>query len=308
MLADEFRPETLDEVIGNEQIKTILKSQFESGNIAHTILLQGQFGAGKTSIARLIAKQLDAELIEHNCGANGDIDAIRAIVNDSQLGSLFVDRKVIVLDEVHKVSVAAQNVLLKDTEEPNRNTFWILSTSEPDKIIAALKSRCMILEVEPVDADGIRAAVKRVTTAYNITVEDRNDWWKLVERSQKSLRVVYNLMEKLIAAAEKKSDGLYLSTHVFNLVIGDKEEEMTELSNLPVAFMQHKLLDALKALEESKADKSRTPFGTLVGLYNFLKKSPEKNRATLLTLSEILAKKELTSDWYAVEMVIWKHV
>ena len=185
-LSDIMRPKTLDELIGNEHIRKILKGQFESGNVSHTFLLVGGYGRGKTTIARIIANSLHAEIIEHDAGAKSDIDTIREVVASSYSTSIFSDKKVYIFDEVHKLSKDAQTVLLKVTEEPPEDVYFILSTSESDKVIPALASRAIKLEVEPLTVDGVRQLVARVTDKFRLVVENRQDWMK-VERGAKEV-------------------------------------------------------------------------------------------------------------------------
>lgn len=312
MFADEFRPKNLDEVIGNEHIKASLKKYFDSGEIPHTLQFHGQFGAGKTTLARIVASQLKADVTEHDCGANGEINKIRSIVEQSEYSALFSDNKVIILDEVHKLSKEAQNVLLKSAEEPSPHTYFILCTSEPEKLIPALRSRGVSFTVEPVGVDGVREAYRRVMRKAKINLEGKaEDWDKVVESAAGSLRNVYNTLDKMFAAGEKDdTGGLYISTALLDKLLGrvDEDYTMDETMPLPQAVIKKDLTAALEAIAAAKKEK-REPMPTLIGLYNYLKKARLLQKKTFLAdAAEILSQPEKANSWYSLEYLVLKHL
>lgn len=312
MFSDRFRPKTLQEVIGNDSVRQSLENYLSNGNLPHTLLLEGQYGGGKTTIARIIADRLNATVTEHDCGADGDIGRIREIVDSADYGALFSDKKVIILDEVQKLSAAAQQVLLKTTEEPGEDLYYIMCTTDPEKISPALKSRAVRLKITPVNREGIRSAYRRVREETNITLEGgTEDWDKIIESSEGSLRVVYNTLDKVVAAGEKRADGVYVSTATLDSLLGILSEEDTGFTDsmpLPQAFMRKELIPALEAISQAKKDK-KEPMGTLLGLYNYLKKAKLKqSQAVLADMAEILMDPVRANNWYALEFIALKHL
>lgn len=316
MFADKFRPEKLQDVIGNAHIKASLQKYFDTKTIPHTIQFHGQYGAGKTTLARIVANELGAsanDTIEHDCGANGEINKIKNIVEQSDYGALFGTVKVIILDEVHKLSKEAQTVLLKRTEEPAEGTYFIICTSEPDKLIPALKSRGISFTVEPVNIEGVREAYRRVMSTAKLVLEGKaDDWDKVISASEGSLRVVYNILDKMVSAGDVQPDGTrFISTAVLDKLLGyvNEDYEMEETMPLPQAVIKRNLSQAFVAIAEAKKEK-REPMPTLIGLYNYLKKA-RLNKTTqpmLADMAEILSQPERANNWYSLEYLILKYI
>lgn len=307
-LPEIMRPKSVEELIGNESIKKILLGEFASGRISHTYLLSGQYGAGKTTIARIIADKLDAQIFEHDAGAKSDIETMRELVSSAYSTSIFSDKKVYILDEFHKVSKDAQNAFLKVTENPPKGVYFIFCTSEPGKIIAPLVSRCIKLEVEPVTVDGIREAVRRVQKKFNITVENRQDWLKVVDQSEGSLRVVYNNIQRLMSAGEKTSDGIHISSAVFDMVL-KPSSDVDEGSDLIKSITSGSLKGALAAISAANKE-GKKPYETTLGAYRYLKFSVSnpKIRPIVTDLAYILATREMANTWEGLEWVLLKNL
>lgn len=304
-LSDIMRPSTLDELIGNNHIKSVLRTQFAGNNISHTFIITGKYGSGKTTIARIIANKLDAQVIEHDAGAKSDIETIRDIVGSMYTTSIFSDRKAYIFDEVHKLSKDAQNVLLKVSEEPPEGVYILLCTSEADKLIPALASRGVKLEVKPVDLDGIREAVKRVTEKFKLVVEDRKDWFKLVDKSEGSLRVVYNTLQRLLDAGERKENGsIFLSTAAFDEQLREAEE-IDEESSLVKAVIAKDIVSIIKSvdLERKRGAKS---YETALGLYRYIRRFPQNKKGILTDLAYILATGQ-ANTWEGLEWALFKN-
>lgn len=313
MFVDKFRPKNLSEIIGNDSVRASLEKYLANGNLPHTLLLEGQYGGGKTSIARILGAELNATVIEHDCGADGDIARIREVVDSADYGALFSDVKVIILDEVQKLSAAAQQVLLKTTEDPGQDLYYIMCTTDSDKISPALKSRAVRFKITPVNREGIRAAYRRIKSEINITLEGgADDWEKIIDASEGSLRVVYNTLDKVVAAGQPQDGGVYVSTDVLDNLLGllsdEDSESMTDSMPLPQAFMRANLTGAMEAIAQAKKEK-REPMGTLIGLYNYLKKANmSKSKMLLADTAEILMDPVKANTWYALEYLALKYL
>src|SRR6185312_5748985 len=147
-LSTDMRPSSLAEVIGHADVKKTLQVKIASGNIPIAILLSGSPGVGKTTLAQIIARIVQGDEtgeFDINTIAAADkngVDDMRALAEGSQSYPLSGRYRVNILDEAHKLTPAAQDVLLIPTENPASATIWIFSTTEPAKISAALRSRC----------------------------------------------------------------------------------------------------------------------------------------------------------------------
>jgi DNA polymerase-3 subunit gamma/tau len=307
-LAEKMRPSTLDEIIGNTHIVSALKKQFETNTLSQTIMFTGEPGSGKTSFAKIIASHLDAEILEIDCGADGSIDNMREIVESVSLSSLFSKNKVFILDEIHALSKPGQSALLKTLEEPQKNVHFILLTTDPQKVLNTIRTRCVEYQTTPASTEEIGEAVRRVEKKFGISFENRTDLWSLVEQSKGSLRQVYAFMEKLVAVADERN---FITSDMFYKTLGKSMEHVDE--NLPMAFLNYKLHEALSIIGNLRKEVGN-PTGTLIGVYNYLKivfiKNPdsikEKQKLLMADLSEKIASKEIT--WDTLEHLVWKHL
>ena len=292
--------------VGNKECQCIAVDAVD-----HLYITQDFTLTHNTSVARIIGTMLNAEVVEHDCGKDGDISTIRGVVEGAAYSSLFSESKVIILDEVHKLSKPAQDVLLKTTEDTPDSVYFILCTSESQNIIAPLKSRGVTFTVKPVDVDGIRAAYKRVMAVGKIDLQGGSDDWNaIISKSEGSLRVVYNMLDKIYASAEVKPDGSrYLATDtLYNLLGLFKEEVMDETQPLPKAVLSGSSTEALAAIAAAKKDKSSC-MGTMIGLYNYLKKAaPKKLRPMLVDMAYLLIEPEKANNWYSLEYLVLKHL
>lgn len=153
-LYNKHRPKALNEIIGNRETVTVLEELLNKENPPHSYLLYGPTGCGKTTIGRIIADRLNtkgADLIEINTADFRGIDTVRDIIKDTQYLSLLGKNKVFIIDECHKLTNDAQNAFLKILEEPPSHTYFILLTTEPQKLLDTVKGRCIQLQVSPLD-------------------------------------------------------------------------------------------------------------------------------------------------------------
>jgi DNA polymerase-3 subunit gamma/tau len=307
-LAEAMRPQNLDEIIGNSHIVTALKKQFETNTLSQTMMFTGDAGSGKTSFAKIIANYLDAEVTEIDCGADGSIDNMREIVESVSLSSLFSSIKVFILDEVHALSKPGQSALLKTLEEPQNNVHFILLTTDPNKVLNTIRTRCVEYQTIPAATEEIGEAVRRVEKKFGISFETRADLWSLVEQSKGSLRQVYSFMEKLVSVSDDRN---FITSEMFHKILGKSMEHVDE--NLPKAFLNCNLRDALSIILSLRKE-GGNPTGTLIGVYNYLKvvflknsdNLRDKQKLLMADISEKISTKEIT--WDTLEHLVWKHL
>ena len=143
-LAVKYRPKTWDEVVGQRALKITLEQQIKENNIAHALLFCGSSGCGKTTVGRIFANEINhwqGKPIELDAASHNSVDDIRNITEQAKTKSLDSEYKVIILDELHMLSNAAQNALLKILEEPPESTIFILCTTNPEKLLPTILSR-----------------------------------------------------------------------------------------------------------------------------------------------------------------------
>ena len=158
-LAVRYRPQTLDEVIGQNTTVKILKKALEKQSIKNALLFAGASGTGKTSLARCLARAINGSLdglIELDAGSTGNIDQIRAIVESANQRSLSSNYKIILIDEAHCISTAGYQVLLKCLEECPEYTIFMFCTTEPNKIPATIQNRMQRFNIAKIDSQLIR--------------------------------------------------------------------------------------------------------------------------------------------------------
>lgn len=158
MLYQKHRPSTLDEVIGNSVTVGGLRAILRSPNKPHVFLFKGPRGMGKTTLARIMAKELGASensTFEYNAGNTRGIDTVRDIIEHIPYASLDGKVKVYILDESHELTSGAQGALKKVLEDVPEHCYFILCAISPENIIKEIRSRCAEYEVSKLSADQI---------------------------------------------------------------------------------------------------------------------------------------------------------
>lgn len=163
----DHRPKDLGEVVGNRKTVRVLKSLMDRDRAdwPHSFLFYGPSGTGKTTLARIVAHAVGGrgiDLIEQNTSNYTGVDAVREIIRDAYRMPMEGEAKVYVLDECHEMSRQAQDALLKPLEEPPDHVFFILCTTNPEKLLPTLRNRCMQLATDYLTEAQMRTLVKRV--------------------------------------------------------------------------------------------------------------------------------------------------
>lgn len=163
-----YRPQTFNDVVGQDHIVKVLESSIKDGKIAHAYLFAGSRGTGKTSIARIMATALgvsDKDFYEIDAASNNSVADVRELRDGVSTLPFDSKYKIYVLDEVHMLSKGAFNALLKTLEEPPAHCIFILATTELDKVPETIISRCQTFNFkkpnEVVLANVVRDVVKK---------------------------------------------------------------------------------------------------------------------------------------------------
>lgn len=163
-----YRPTELEQIKGNSDIVQTLEAMLSDlTTCPHVFLLHGESGCGKTSIGRIIANRLGCvgtDFAEINSADFRGIDTIRDVIKQSQLSAIEGDCKVWLLDEVHKITGDAGNALLKILEDTPKHVYFILCTTEPQKLLPTIKGRCQQFQVKPLNEQQMFGLLRRIVT------------------------------------------------------------------------------------------------------------------------------------------------
>ena len=169
---DLYRPKLFSDILGNDITTSIISKQIAVDRLPKVYIFVGQAGVGKTSLARVIANELGvSNPIEINAAVTNGVDDIRAINEDAQYMSLTGEKKVYILDEVHRLSKSSWSASLKLLEEPPEDTLFILCTTEYDKIPQTILSRAQVFYLQPVPTEKIAERLGIICNDFNLDFE-----------------------------------------------------------------------------------------------------------------------------------------
>lgn len=207
VLYRKYRPQDFSAVIGQDHVVSVLKNSIKLGRVAHAYLFAGSRGTGKTSVARIFARELgtiDADLYEIDAASNRGIDDIRELREGVRTLPFESKYKVYIIDEAHMLTKDAANALLKTLEEPPAHALFILATTEPEKLPETVLSRCQVFTFKKPHQAVLREFISGVAKKEGFTLApDAADLVAIL--GDGSFRDAQGILQKVItASADKK--------------------------------------------------------------------------------------------------------
>lgn len=217
----EYRPSFFRDVIGQDHVTAILRNQIRENNFSHAYLFCGSRGTGKTSSAKILSRAVNcldpqggepcgkceacriasegtADIIEIDAASNNGVDNVRDLIEQAQFAPLQLRYRVFIIDEVHMLSTAAFNALLKTLEEPPKHVIFILATTEPQKLPATIISRCQRFDFHRLSSSHIIARLNQVLDGIGAKAEP--DGLRIIARAADgSMRDALSLLDQCVS-------------------------------------------------------------------------------------------------------------
>ena len=225
VLARKWRPTTFEQLIGQEHVRKALTHALDSGRLHHAYLFTGTRGVGKTTIARILARCLNCEkgvsstpcgecsncraisenrfvdLLEVDAASRTKVDDTRELLENVSYAPSQGRYKVYLIDEVHMLTTHSFNALLKTLEEPPGHVVFLLATTDPQKLLPTVLSRCLQFHLRDLSPDLVESHLEHVLTAEQVSF-DKDALWHLAKAGRGSVRDAMTLLDQAIAHGE----------------------------------------------------------------------------------------------------------
>ncbi|BAY83291.1 DNA polymerase III subunit gamma/tau [Calothrix parasitica NIES-267] len=306
-LHHKYRPKTFAELVGQEAIATTLTNAILSLKIAPAYLFTGPRGTGKTSSARILAKSLNClssdkptpqpcgkcnvcqeiskgatlDVIEIDAASNTGVDNIREIIERAQFAPVQCRYKVYVVDECHMLSTQAFNALLKTLEEPPKHVVFVLATTDPQRVLATIISRCQRFDFRRIPMNGMVEHLTQIAANENINIT-QEAVTLVAQVSQGGLRDAESLLDQLGLLS-----GEVTPEKVWDLVGSVSEQDLLDLLKAIVSDNSEAVIDSTRQI----LDRGREPLIILQNLASFYrdlliaKTAPNRNDLVACTQS-----------------------
>lgn len=212
--ARKYRPAVFKDVVGQQAITNTLENAIKNNHLAQALLFTGPRGVGKTTCARILAKEINQDgtqkededfafnIFELDAASNNSVDDIRNLIDQVRIPPQVGNYKVYIIDEVHMLSSAAFNAFLKTLEEPPKHAIFILATTEKHKIIPTILSRCQIFDFRRIGVRDIKDHLAEVARAEGIEAED-DALHIIAQKADGALRDALSIFDRVVSFAGK---------------------------------------------------------------------------------------------------------
>lgn len=238
--ARKWRPQTFEEVVGQEHITTTIKNAIINKRVAHAYLFTGPRGCGKTTTARILAKTLNClnikdgepcnkcemcqsflnsqtlDIIEIDGASNRRIEEIRTLRESVKYAPTKGNYKVYIIDEVHMLTTESFNALLKTLEEPPEHTIFIFATTDVHKVPLTIISRCQRFDFRRIEISTIKNHLNKIAKSENINIDDKS-LTLIAKKADGALRDAQSIFDQVISFSGNKVDSSELEK-IFNLI------------------------------------------------------------------------------------------
>ena len=285
-----YRSRSLDEIVGQSHITRILQRAIARGHIAHAYLLTGPRGVGKTSIARILAHEINGlpytdesthlDIIEIDAASNNSVEDIRDLRDKVQIAPTSSPKKIYIIDEVHMLSKSAFNALLKTLEEPPEHVVFILATTDADKLPATILSRVQRFNFRAISPRDAAKHLAFIAEQEKITITP--DALELIaEQGKGSFRDSISLLDQLRSLSDETIDRAMVAE-----VLGLAQDELVE--GLLAAYATADIGRAAQLID--KAEAAGTPAELLAEqLLGIARQRVAEDAALLPLLDKLLA-------------------
>lgn len=267
VLALKYRPQTFDEIVGQEHVSKTLKNAITSGKVAHAYLFSGPRGIGKTTTARILAKALNCkggptsqpcnkctscveivrgssiDVLEIDGASNRGIDEIRALRENVKFAPVSSRYKIYIIDEAHQITHDAFNALLKTLEEPPRHVIFMLATTQPERIPPTILSRCQRFSFKLIPQKKIFDRLNYIVGKEKLKIE-KEVLDLIAYRGEGSLRDAQSLLDQVISYTGGKKIDLQETNFILGVL---PFERLVEFSDL---IAEHKAKEILSLIDE----------------------------------------------------------
>ena len=236
-----YRPQTFQEVVGQDHIVELLKNAVKNGKVPHAYLFCGGRGTGKTTVARILAKELGCnpeDIIEIDGASNRGIDEIRELREAVRTAPFSSPYKVYIIDEVHMFTKEAANALLKTLEEPPSHVIFILATTDPDRLPQTIVSRCQKITFKNPDIETLTKRLSYVVKEEGGPELSEQSLRHIAAHGKGSYRDALGILEQVLTSAGKLKNVA--------------EEKIEAMLGIPKSESIIKLLDAVCRKDERK--------------------------------------------------------